>query len=393
MNKLLRILGTLVLCLALLLGMFVASWLLVLFAVLSILTELIVIILFVVFEKSALIIEEEKSRYSLIIKNMTYRAVFKIVCAMCAPIVCVVIAIQLSLKGGISVRLVVAIASLLLITAFVILLVWLSGRGKEFYTAEEAESHTRNKKLAIKIFSVGAAIAVVLFATAFGLSSVSFTHTQNILDLPKAEFIRAVQTIEINVNDADDYGIKVDSGDEFGNYFVDIQAALSNPIERVFSEKREYVYHIEGNLYLRYNLNYEVNDLCYISYIPNVSEAFEITFYYGHILYRDKEKFEQDHPDLTAEDLLSGIKNEEVFFVFYNSFEGNSVITIWGVHEYVSEPYIQVSDDRYILSQKSTQNYPFTIIGAFGIGILGILVDICVCICLYVKKHSAIYIK
>lgn len=219
--------------LALCLG-FVAAWLFLLFAVLSLLTEAATVILFVVFEKSALLIEEEKSRYSLIIKRMTYKAACKIVGALIIPAVIFPFVFRRAINFGVTGNLVLAIVSLIVLALAALFLRYLSGRGKEFFTQEESAARARNQKCAVKFFSIGAAISAVLFVTTSVLSEVGFTHTEKSLVLPKDAFVRLVQSIEVSEREAKDYGIETGSDGKIGEYFVDIKAALSKPIEMTF---------------------------------------------------------------------------------------------------------------------------------------------------------------
>lgn len=374
------------LALALCLG-FVATWLFILFAVLSLLTEVTVIILFVVFEKSALMIEEKRSRYSLLIKRMTYKAAFKIICVAGVLFLCLA-AVTYVGKGLTAMGTVILITALIPIVLSAIFLGWLSCRGREFYTAEESAACSRNKKLSLKIFSVGGALAVILFVTAYVISSIPFTHIEKIISLPKDEFVHRVQSVEISADDAENYGIKTNSDDDFSNYFVDIQAALSKPIQMSFSEKHEIVYHIEGNLYLRYLIDYENNSRCYILYIPDLSGSLEVCVFYGTVLFREKNQFRHKYPDPTAEDLLSGMECDEVFFILDHDVKAVDSPTISGpgnyYNYYFSEYSIELFDNRLTLSFRKTQNYPFITMIGFG----GILVDIAVCICLYHKKRK-----
>ncbi len=369
--------GVGLLLLGILLAFTVAAWLFVLFAVLSALAELVVVILFAAFEKSALLAEEEKSRYSLLIKQMTYRAAFKIV----VPLLLGVFAVLFMTGGGGAMSLVLILSfSVIVLLAFLFLL-WLSSRGKEFYTDEEAASLKRRKKLSIKIFSVGMAIAVVFTVLSSILSQVGFTHTERQFTLPKEEFIRRIQTIELNAKDAKDYKIALENenADGLSDYFVDVKAALTKPVEMkyFYSEKLGDTYSIEGNLYLSFSVDYDANSLCSISYIPDPSEAFWATFYSGKILFREKEDFRKRHPEPTAEDLLDGIEKDEVFFVLDDSL--SSVESSLGETVIGTETFVDVSGDDFTLAEKVTKTYPIL---AF-LGLCGVVADAVGCVIVY----------
>ena len=112
-----------------------APWLSLLFFILSVLTELTVVILFVVFEKAALLVEEEKSRYSLTVKRMTYKAAFKIVCVAGAFIVCSFCLLQLRMGGSMTSAAMVAILfgiMLAVVGLLILFIVWLSGGAGNF---------------------------------------------------------------------------------------------------------------------------------------------------------------------------------------------------------------------------------------------------------------------
>ncbi len=213
-----------------------------------------------------------------------------------------------------------------------------------------------------------------------------FTNTEKSIDLPKDEFVRLVQTIEISSDDASDYAIKTD-GDEICDYFVDIRSALKNPIERDPFEKLGYVYHIEGNLYFHYNIDYGANNSCYVSYIPDISDTFEVVFCFGTVLFSEQGRSEKSDPSPTAEDLLADIENEEVFFILNKdlSFDVSSTIDNFG-NLYYSEQHVEVTDERYMLVRKVVRNYPFIA----TIGSCGAIVTVIVCICFYTKKRTAI---
>ena len=369
-----------------------APWLSLLFFILSVLTELTVVILFFVFEKAALLAEEEKSRYSLTIKRMTYKAAFKIVCVACAFIVCSFCLFQLRMGGSMTSAAMVAILfgiMLVVLGLLILFIVWLSGRGREFYTAEEAATSSRNKKLAGKLLSIGGTIVIVLAIAASVLSSINFTHTEKQVDCAeKKEFIRALQTIEISKDVAANYGIPFEGDGNSCQYFVDIQAALARPIDLSLGEKRGQIYHIEENLYFRYSIDYESNSRCYVLYIPDLTGQFEGYILYGTILFREETQFMQQYPNPTAEDLIYGIEHDEVFFLLDHDVTAVDPSAPDGFVNYhsISEYLIDLSDDRYALVLRETQNYPY--ISMIGAG--GGIVTIIVCICIYAKKRTAI---
>ena len=370
--------------LALFLG-FVANWLFLLFAILSLLTEITVIILFVVFEKSALLLENRPSRYSLIIKHMTYRAAFKIVCALLVPAVVFLFVFHRVIDFGlVTMRLFVPIVSLVFLALAALFLCYLSRRGKEFLTQEESAARSHNRKCAVKLFLIGIGCAAVLFVVSSVLSGLPFTHTEKSIDLPKDEFLRLIQTIEVSSDDAAEYQIKPDG--DGADYFVDVKAALSNPVEMDLFGKQGNIYHIEGNLYFSYLIDYEANNSCYLSYIPDLSETFRVTFCFGSIWFRDQTQFKAQYPDPTAQDLLSGIESEEVFFVLNQNFSGEVSTTTNGLggFRYYSDRFVEASDDHYALVRKVEQNFPW-------IALLGdalIVAEITVCIVFYRKKRT-----
>ncbi len=381
--------------LALVLALFLgsaASWLILLFAILSVLSELTVVILFVVFEKSALLAEEETSRYSLTIKRMTYKAAFKIVCVACAFIVCSFCLFQLRMGGSMTSAAMVAILfgiMLAVLGLLILFIVWLSGRGREFYTTEEAAASSRNKKLAVKLLSIGGAIVIVLAITASVLSSINFTHTEKQIDCAeKNEFTRALQTIEISKNDVASYGISFEGDGNTCEYFVDIQAALSRPIDLSLGEKRGHIYHIEGNLYFRYTIDYDSNSRCYVLYSPDLTGQLEGYILYGTILFHEKAQFMQQYPSPTAEDLLLGMEHDEVFFLLNHNVTVVDPSAPDGFvnHHFISEYSIDLSDDRYVLILRETQNYPY--ISMIGAG--GGIVTIIICLSIYAKKRTVI---
>lgn len=141
-------------------------------------------------------------------------------------------------------------------------------------------------------------------------------------------------------------------------------------------------------MYFDYLIDYEANSSCSISYIPDVSDTFRVTFCFGSIWFRDREQFKGKYPDPTAEDLLLGIENEEVFFVLNKNYSGEVSTTTYGLggYRYASDRFVEVSDEHYALVLKVVQNYPW--IALIGLG--GALVACIACICLYKKKRTAI---
>lgn len=370
--------------LALCLG-FAAAWLLVLFAVLSVLTEAAVVILFAVFEKSALLAEETPSRYSLEIKQMTYRAVFKIVCALCVPLACGMVCMQIALRGGVTASVLPLLAALAVFALSAVLLVWLSRRGKEFRTEEECATHVRNGRLARKIFSIGGTISIAILAAGFALSLVTFSHLERTAELPKEDFLRLMQTIEVSAEDAADYGIRAEGDGETCSYFVDVERALSDPVETSFAEKQGPFYRIEGNLYFSFYLINDANAGCSVSYIPDLSEPLWIAFCRGSVWFRDGA-FLREHPALTPQDLLAGIQNEEVFFVLNEEYSANASATDgFGGYRYPAERHVEVSDETYALVQTIEQTYPFLA----PLGVLCALIAAAVCLFAYAKKRTA----
>lgn len=367
----------------------IVQWLTILVSVLFLLTELVVAILFVACEKSALMLEEERSRYSLTVKRMTYKAVFKIVCVLCLTIVfaafamlCILSAATFlgSIPATVSCSIPAAVGfGVLCLSA--VLLFWLSGRGKEFYTAEEAAARAHNKKLALRIFPVCAALAVLLYTVAAVLSAVAFRHTEKPLDLPKEEFLRAVQTVELYQQNAAEYGIAAESGEGPMDYFADIRSALSRPAVSDAGGKTGSPYRIEGNLYFRYLIDRE-QDTFTLSYIPDLAEGSELVLCRGRILYRNRA-FKENCPDPTAEDLLAGIESEKVFFVTEHALSADKLFQN-GRNKFYAEPHIEVSDTRYALVLNVTHTYPYLAPIGFALA----LAETAVCALLYAKKRT-----
>ncbi len=358
---------------------FVAAWLLVLFSVLFVLTELAVVILFTVFEKSALTMDEEASRYSLAVKRLTFRAAFKIICTVCIFAVCASFFLQFVLLGNATATVIVILATTLVLLLLAVTLLWLSRRGRECCTEEEAAAAARNKTLAIRIFSVGGAIAIALCAATSVLSSVTFASTQRQLGLPKEEFLRAIQTVNISAEDAALYGIETDA--ETGDYFVDIEAALKAPAPSL-SEQHRAAYSIEGDLYFRYAED-GGEYVCYISYIPDPSSPFEKTVCAGTVWFRDRAQFDAEFPTPSAQNLLIGMEEDEVFFVLNPAYFDNITVFHWSGHRYRAERRVEVSGGQYALLTQVTQNYPFLAV----VGFAGETAVAAVCIFLYCKKR------
>lgn len=228
------------------------------------------------------------------------------------------------------------------------------------------------------MFSCGAAVSVVLVISASALAGTAFTHVERKeLGSTKEEFIRAAQTVELGN----------------GPYFVDVKAALSNPVELgetdhaldLFVSNK--AYHIEGDLYLKFQID-EEDSVCYIIYYKDGLQA---DTYSGRILYREGSGFLTEHPDPTAEDLTRGIENEEVFFLLCGGVSaevvGTTVIHGYlGRYIYTSEKYVEVKDDRYVLADRITQNYPYIVY----IGFAGVIAAAIVCAMIYNKKRTEI---
>lgn len=397
--------GVVLFALAALLGLFTEPWVFLLLALLGLAAEFTAALLFAVFEKSALAAEEEPSRYSLLIKRTTFRAAFGVICALCVFLAVAALIAWMAVGNGMTASLVIFIIVLPVGVAAILFLAWLSGRGKAFYTADEAAARSRNRKLLIKIVPTGIAAALLLFVLCTALSMTGFTRIEEQRSAPKEEFLRGVQTIGLDGWDAEVFGITLPENG-MGDYFVDVKAVLSAPPVTIpaephaaAEEKVGLLYHVEGNLYFTYSIgsapDYFPIDgsarsgTCTVVYVPDLSEAYWEPVAYGFVLFRDRAQFEKDHPNLSAEDLCAGIEAEEVFFMFESEVEGYGYSGFGVLPVSRSAPYVIVTADRYTIAVKVTETYPIV---RFA-GSCAILSGAAACIWLYCKKRTKIKIK
>ncbi len=387
--------GIVLFALAVILGLCTEPWVFLLLALLGLAAEFTALLLFSVFEKSALAAEEEPSRYSLRIKRTTFRAAFAIGCALCVFLMIAALIAWVAVGEGMTASLIIFVLTLLVGGAVALLLGWLSGRGKAFYTADEAAARLHNRKLLLKILPIGAAAALILFAVCNALSLLDFTHVEELRASPKAEFLRTVQTIGLDGRDAEMFGV---SPSESGDYFVDVKAALSAPpVRHASEEKLGPLYPLEGKLYFAYAFGPAPSDFpidgpvrsgtCEVVYVPDLSEQFWETVAYGTVLFRDGAQFEAAHPDPTAEDLRAGMEAEEVFFAFgLREKEEFVVYGFWARLISRSAPYVIVTADRYTLAVRVTEIYPIVRL----VGLCAILLGAAVCVWIYCKKRTPI---
>lgn len=390
--------GIVLFALAAILGLCTEPWVFLLLALLGLAAEFTAVLLFSVFEKSALAAEEEPSRYSLLIKRTTFRAALAIGCALCAFLIVSALIAWVAVGNGMTAGLMIFVLTLLVGGAVALFLGWLSGRGKAFYTADEAAARLRNRKLLLKILPIGAAAALILFVLCTVLSLTDFTRIEKLHTSPKEEFLRGIQTIGLDGWDAETFGVSIPEG---GDYFVDVKAALSAPpVRHAAEEKLGLLYPVEGNLYFAYSIGSALSDFpidgparsgtCEVVYVPDLSEQVWEPVAYGTVLFRDRAQFDEAHPDPTAEDLRAGMEAEEVFFAFGSRDREEFVVYGFRVRlTSRSAPYVIVTADDYTLAVRVTETYPIVRLA----GLCAILLGAAAYIWIYCKKRAPIDLR
>ena len=377
------------------------AWLTILLWILAAIDIMVVGVLFAVFEKSALIIDEDNTRYTLAIKRCTYRGVFCIAMAILPCILIFMIFVLNTIGNFFAAGTILSFGLIIPFVIFVVVLAALKNRSKELYTDGERELINKNDKFAVKLTLVSVAIIIVLsiLASIFGFTN--FHVSEDIMSLKKNELSR-LQTVPLNYYEDEYYGVE----SEDGYYFIDIAAALNNePIN--FEEFGLHgLYHIDGTLYLYFNpfagweddyqfAQYaEVYNVIYVDDGEKAGYKFDLAFH-GRAIYLDGyDAFSSKYSYESDEDYKTALLNNEVVFCFDGGYFDHIAYitqTIFGSIEQngMSEYLLRQDGENYTLVWRSSVSYAGV---ASAMAIFGSIVTIIVCIILYFTKRKKIVI-
>ncbi|MCH5164189.1 MAG: helix-turn-helix transcriptional regulator [Clostridiales bacterium] len=377
------------------------AWLTILLWILAAIDMMVVAVLFAVFEKSALIIDEDNTRYTLAIKRSTYRGVFCIAMAI-LPCILIFMIFALNIIGNIfATGTILSFGLLIPFIIFIVILALLRNRGKELYTDSERELINKNDKFALKLTLISVAVIIVLSILASVFGFVNFPISEDIVSLNK-DGLSQLQTVPLNQYEEHDY--EVESEDGF--YFIDVAAALNKePIN--FEEFGLHgLYHIDGNLYLYFNPfgywedDYQFSQCAEVYYVFYVDDGEKAGYKFacvfsGSAVYLDGyDAFSSKYPNESDEDYRTALLNNEVTFCFDGEYFAHIAYmthTIFGaVTQNGSSEYLLRQDgENYTLVWQSSVSYGGV---ASGMAIFGSIVTIIVCISVYFAKRKKIVI-
>ena len=387
----LGICGTLLVLLSLLIMAIAPAWLTILLWIFAAADIIALAVLFAVYEKSALVLEEEPSRYTLAIKCATYKGVLWVGLTWLACFLLLMVC-ALNAKGIRTVLLVIMAVPAL---AIIVILLLLRNRGKELYTDAERTMIAKNDKLMAKLVLIGYAVVLVIGIIASVFGFVDIPKDEKVVTYKKDEFVKKFQSIYIGASSARVYGVEVD---EDGNYFVDILPLYgSEPVEVTIDGWGNTVelYHLAGSLYFD-------------------SYAFD-PYMGGFSVYYVKPKDELEYNDFA---LIQLVHFQKIYLNGYDAFlhkieEGasieecwlngevvfcdyvnvlpvmNTYYTIFGASAEVlaSEYIIKAEGENYSLIYHETLQFSDF---AFSMAGIGIAITVIVCFCVYFSLRKKI---